>query len=71
MAASVTDRLTLSEAVLDVALEDDAIGLSEAEGLVHRLEGVDFGREPGEDVGVHRAPRTRAGSSQHTETSFL
>lgn len=30
-----THRLTRPKAVLDVALEDDAIGLGEAEGLVH------------------------------------
>ena len=48
-------RGTGPEAVLDVALEDDPVGLGEPEGLVVGDEGVAVGHEPGEDGGVDGA----------------
>lgn len=51
---NITYGLALSEAVLDVALEDDAVRLGEPEGFVHGLQRVRIGREAGEDVGVQR-----------------
>ena len=48
-------RLARSQAVLDVALEDDTVGLGESEGLVHADQGIALGREPGEDGRVNGA----------------
>ncbi len=50
-----TNRFARSETVLDVALEDDSVGLGEPEGLVHADQGVALGGEPGEDGGVDGA----------------
>ena len=53
--AGDTHRLARAQAVLHVALEDDAVGLGEPEGLVHALQRRALGGEPREDGGVHRA----------------
>lgn len=45
-------RLAGAQAVLDVALEDDAIAFGEAEGLVGRLQRIAVGGEAGEDGGI-------------------
>ncbi len=49
-----TNRLTGSQAVFDIALEDDTIGLCKPEGFVHADQGVALRGEPGEDGGVNR-----------------
>ena len=51
----LSHRLAGAEAVLDVALEDDAVGLGEPEGLIDRLQGGALRSEPWEDCGVDRA----------------
>jgi len=48
-------RFARSEAVLDVALEDDTVGLGEPESLVDADQSVALRREPGKDGGVNGA----------------
>lgn len=47
---NVTHGFARSQAVLDVALEDDSVGLGEAESLVHGLQSVTVGLEGREDA---------------------
>ena len=48
-------RLTRTQTVFDIALEDDSVGLSEPKGLIHADQGVALRGEPREDGRVHRA----------------
>ena len=48
-------RLTRTQTVFDIALEDDSVGLSEPESLVHADQGVALRGEPREDGRVNRA----------------
>ena len=52
---SDSDRWAGPEAILDVALEDDAVALGEPEGLVGADEGVALRSEPREDGRVDGA----------------
>jgi len=45
-------RLTGTQAVLDIALENDSVALREPEGLVCGLQGIAVGGEAGEDGGI-------------------
>lgn len=49
-------RFARAQTVFNVALEYHAVRLREPERLVDGLQGVAFGREPGEDGRVHRTP---------------
>lgn len=51
-----TYRLARSKAILDIALEDDAVGLSEPEGFIHRLEGRPVLGKLREDGRLHGTP---------------